>query len=217
MIYGYIRVSTDKQTVENQKFEINEYCKKNNLKIDGYIQETISGNKTYHKRELGKLLYKVQSNDLIICAELSRLGRNLFMIMEILNICMSKGCRVWTIKDNYKLGDDIQSKVLAFAFGLSAEIERNLISQRTKEALARIKSEGKSIGRRQGSKNKFSKLSGKDKIINRMLDEGFTVSQISLKILVHRSTIYKYLKEAGYNINEKQLHLRQKVSSSSRI
>ncbi len=213
----YIRVSTDKQTVENQKFEINEYCKKNNLKIDGYIQETISGNKTYRKRELGKLLYKVQSDDLIICAELSRLGRNLFMIMEILNICMSKGCRVWTIKDNYKLGDDIQSKVLAFAFGLSAEIERNLISQRTKEALARIKSEGKSIGRRQGSKNKFSKLSGKAKIINRMLDEGFTVSQISLKILVHRSTIYKYLKETGYNINEKQLHLRQKVSSSSRI
>lgn len=199
MIYGYIRVSTDKQTVENQKFEINEYCKRNNLKIDGYIQETISGNKTYRKRELGKLLYKVQSDDLIICAELSRLGRNLFMIMEILNICMSKGCRVWTIKDNYKLGDDIQSKVLAFAFGLSAEIERNLISQRTKEALARIKSEGKSVGRRQGSKNKFSKLRGKTKTINQMLDEGFTVSQISLKILVHRSTIYKYLKETGYN------------------
>lgn len=199
MIYGYIRVSTDKQTVENQKFEINEYCKRNNLKIDGYIQETISGNKTYRKRELGKLLYKVRSDDLIICAELSRLGRNLFMIMEILNICMSKGCRVWTIKDNYKLGDDIQSKVLAFAFGLSAEIERNLISQRTKEALARIKSEGKSVGRRQGSKNKFSKLRGKTKIINQMLDEGFTVSQISLKILVHRSTIYKYLKETGYN------------------
>ena len=156
MIYGYIRVSTDKQTVENQKFEINEYCKRNNLKIDGYIQETISGNKTYRKRELGKLLYKVQSDDLIICAELSRLGRNLFMIMEILNICMTKGCRVWTIKDNYKLGDDIQSKVLAFAFGLSAEIERNLISQRTKEALARIKSEGRTLGRRKGSKNRCS-------------------------------------------------------------
>ena len=89
-----------------------------------------------------KLLNKVQKDDLIICAELSRLGRNLFMIMEILNICMSKECRVWTIKDNYKLGEDIQSKVLAFAFGLSAEIERNLISQRTKEALARKKIEG---------------------------------------------------------------------------
>ena len=71
-------------------------------------------------------------DDIIICSELSRLGRNLFMIMEILNICMTKECRVWTIKDNYRLGDDIQSKVLAFAFGLSAEIECNLISQRTK-------------------------------------------------------------------------------------
>lgn len=147
MIYGYIRVSTDKQTVENQKFEINEYCKKNNLKIDGYIQETISGNKTYRKRELGKLLYKVQSDDLIICAELSRLGRNLFMIMEILNICMSKGCRVWTIKDNYKLGDDIQSKVLAFAFGLSAEIERQMIRQRTREGLRLRMRMGVLVGR----------------------------------------------------------------------
>ena len=90
---------------------------------------------------------------MIIYAELSRLGRNLFMIMEILNICMTKECRVWTIKDNYRLGDDIQSKVLAFAFGLSAEIERNLISQRTKESLARLKSEGKSIGRSIGKRN----------------------------------------------------------------
>ena len=136
MIYGYIRVSSDKQTVENQRFEINNFCKQNNLSIDGWIEETISGTKAYNKRELGKLLKRVNKDDLIMCAELSRLGRNLFMIMEILNICMTKECRVWTIKDNYRLGDDIQSKVLAFAFGLSAEIERNLISQRTKEALA---------------------------------------------------------------------------------
>ena len=132
MIYGYIRVSSDKQTVENQRFEINNFCNHQKMKIDGWIEETISGTKAYNKRELGKLLNKVQKDDLIICAELSRLGRNLFMIMEILNICMGKECRVWTIKDNYRLGEDIQSKVLAFAFGLSAEIERNLISQRTK-------------------------------------------------------------------------------------
>ena len=139
MIYGYIRVSSDKQTVENQRFEINNFCERENIKIDGWIEETISGTKAYNKRQLGTLLRRVQKDDLIICAELSRLGRNLFMIMEILNICMTKECRMWTIKDNYKLGEDIQSKVLAFAFGLSAEIERNLISQRTKEALARKK------------------------------------------------------------------------------
>ena len=131
MVYGYIRVSSDKQTVENQRFEISNFCKNHNLSIDDWIEETISGTKNYSKRQLGRLLRKVQKDDIIICSELSRLGRNLFMIMEILNICMTKECRVWTIKDNYRLGDDIQSKVLAFAFGLSAEIERNLISQRT--------------------------------------------------------------------------------------
>ena len=150
MTYGYIRVSTDKQTVENQRFEITRFCKTKNIHIDGWIEETISGTKAYNKRALGRLLKQVQKDDLIICAELSRLGRNLFMIMEILNICMNKECRVWTVKDNYRLGEDIQSKVLAFAFGLSAEIERNLISQRTKEALARKREEGKHLGRDNG-------------------------------------------------------------------
>lgn len=142
MIYGYIRVSSDKQTVENQRFEISNFCNNNELTIGDWIEETISGTKNYTKRQLGRLLRKVRKDDIIICSELSRLGRNLFMIMEILNICMTKECKVWTIKDNYRLGEDIQSKVLAFAFGLSAEIERNLISQRTKEALARKKAEG---------------------------------------------------------------------------
>ena len=103
MIYGYIRVSSDKQTVENQRFEINNFCAKESMTIDGWIEETISGTKNYSKLELGKLLNRVKKDDLIICAELSRLGRNLFMIMEILNICMTKECRVWTIKDNYRL------------------------------------------------------------------------------------------------------------------
>ena len=159
MTYGYIRVSSDKQTVENQRFEINNFCKKKEIKIDGWIEETISGTKNYDKRKLGDLLNQVQKDDLIICAELSRLGRNLFMIMEILHICMNKECKVWTIKDNYRLGDDIQSKVLAFAFGLSAEIERNLISQRTKEALALRKAQGIKLGRKIGSKNSLLKLS----------------------------------------------------------
>lgn len=193
MIYGYIRVSSDKQTVENQRFEINNFCSREAMRIDGWIEETISGTKSYSKRELGKLLNRVQKDDLIICAELSRLGRNLFMIMEILNICMTKECRVWTIKDNYRLGEDIQSKVLAFAFGLSAEIERNLISQRTKEALARKKSEGMVLGRPKGSKNKKKKLDGKLEMISRMLDRGVTKTLISRKLKVSRNTLYLYL------------------------
>lgn len=205
MIYGYIRVSSDKQTVENQRFEINNFCASEGLAIDGWIEETISGMKAYDKRELGRLLNQVQKDDLIICAELSRLGRNLFMIMEILNICMNKECRVWTIKDNYRLGDDIQSKVLAFAFGLSAEIERNLISQRTKEALARKRAEGVVLGRPKGSKTapERFKLYKKRTLISELLREGASKRQIAKICKVDRGTLDRYLKRLGENSQEK--------------
>ena len=90
MIYGYIRVSTDKQTVENQRFEINNFLNKQNMIADFWIEETTSGTKNYDKRQLGKLLKKLKSNDILVCTEISRLGRSLFMVMEILNICMKK-------------------------------------------------------------------------------------------------------------------------------
>ena len=195
MIYGYIRVLSDKQTVENQRFEINNFCVKQNLHIDGWIEETISGAKNYDKRELGRLLKKVQKDDLIVCAELSRLGRSLFMIMEILSLCMKKECRVWTIKDNYRLGDDIQSKVLAFAFGLSAEIERNLISQRTKEALARKKAEGVVLGRPKGRKSSPDryKLSGKEVLISELLKNGTSQRKIAKICKVDRNTLARFI------------------------
>ena len=195
MVYGYIRVSSDKQTVENQRFEIKNFCIREEIVIDGWIEETISGTKNYDKRKLGTLLKKTQKDDLIICAELSRLGRNLFMIMEILNICMTKECRVWTIKDNYRLGDDIQSKVLAFAFGLSAEIERNLISQRTKEALARKKAEGIVLGRPKGKKSQKVKLSGKEQLIKDLLELRISQRQIAKICKVNRNTLAKFIKE----------------------
>ena len=121
------------------------------------------------------------------------------MIMEILNICMTKECRVWTIKDNYRLGDDIQSKVLAFAFGLSAEIERNLISQRTKEALARLKSEGKSIGRSIGRRNNTLNAIcvSRHEYILKQLDKGVSIPQIAKRIKVARGTLYRYLAYTG--------------------
>lgn len=205
MVYGYIRVSSDKQTVENQRFEVTNFCERNNLTIDGWIEETISGTKSYSKRALGALLRRVNKDDLIICTELSRLGRNLFMIMEILNICMTKECRVWTIKDNYRLGEDIQSKVLAFAFGLSAEIERNLISQRTKEALARLKAEGKHIGRKEGKRNNKlnAKCTAKHRFIVRKLDEGVSIPNIAKTIKVARGTLYRYLAYTGIRLPEK--------------
>lgn len=197
MTFGYIRVSTDKQTVENQRYEIERFCQNNNIKVDGWIEETISGTKNYNKRQLGRLLRKVKKDDLIICAELSRLGRNLFMIMEILNICMTKECRVWTIKDGYRLGEDIQSKVLAFAFGLSAEIERNLISQRTKEALARRKAAGKTLGRPKGVKNNpnKNKLLPKKNLIIRLLKQGMSQRKIAVRCKVNRKTLSRFINE----------------------
>lgn len=194
MIYGYIRVSSDKQTVENQRFEIMEFCRVNNLHIDGWIDETISGTQEYSKRRLGKLLDQVRKNDIIICSELSRLGRSVFMIMEILAICMKKECRVWTIKDNYRLGEDLQSKVLAFAFALSAEIERNLISQRTKEALARLRAEGKPLGRPKGVSphKQFYKLYSKEALILQMREDGYSFLQIAQNLNCSPSTVHRY-------------------------
>ena len=195
MIYGYIRVSTDRQTVDNQRFEIERFCSKNNLKIEQWIEETISGTKIPEKRLLGSLLAEVKKDDLIVCSELSSLGRSLFMIMSILNHLMLNGVRVWTIKDNYRLGDNIQSKVLAFAFGLSAEIERDLVSQRTKEALARKRAEGVVLGRPRGRKSSHVKLSGHEKEIRRLLDANTSKSAIGRIFGVNRMTVNSFLKE----------------------
>ncbi|MDY4211570.1 MAG: master DNA invertase Mpi family serine-type recombinase [Treponema sp.] len=193
MIYGYIRVSTDKQTVENQRFEILEFAKRNSIVLDSWIEETVSGTIRPENRALGKLLDSIQKDDLIICSELSRLGRSLFMIMSILNKLMEKGARIWTIKDGYRLGDDIQSKVLAFAFGLSAEIERNLISQRTKEALERKKAEGQKLGRPKGSTTETSKLDGAEIGATIMLMQGISVNQMAKLYGVHRNTVKKFI------------------------
>src|SRR5690625_2004369 len=195
MIYGYIRVSTDKQTVENQRFEINQFCIGEEMIVDKWIKETISGTKSIEERQLGKLLKKMKAGDILVCTELSRLGRNLLMIMGILNECMNRNIQVWTIKDNYRIGNDINSKVLAFAFGLSAEIERNLISQRTKEALARKRAEGVILGRPKGSKSKKVKLSGREKQIKELLDKNISYSAIGRILGVHRMTVTKFVKE----------------------
>ena len=195
MIYGYIRVSSDKQSIENQRFESSNFCKKNNLTIGTWVEETISGMTRVENRKLGKLLKCMKKGDILICSELSRLGRNLLMIMGVLNECMNRDIQVWTIKDNYRLGSDINSKVLAFAFGLSAEIERNLISQRTKEALARKKAEGVVLGRPKGSKSAKTKLTGQEKRIKELLDKRVSYSAIGRILGVHRLTVSSFVKE----------------------
>ena len=166
------------------------------MEVERWIEETISATKELKKRKLWRLIKRVQKDDLIIASELSRLGRNLLQIMSILHHCMDVGAKIWTIKDNYRLGSDITSKVLAFAFGLSAEIERNLISQRTKEALARIKSEGKHVGRPNGSKSKY-KLSGRETYIAKKLRAGVSQTKIARSLRVHRNTLSKFIVISG--------------------
>lgn len=197
MVYGYIRVSSDRQTVENQRFEINNFCKREKIKVEKWIEETISGTKAPEKRELGKMIKKLNKGDIVICSELSRLGRSLFMILDVLSLCMKKEIKLWTIKDNYRLGNDIESKVLAFAFGLSTEIERNLISQRTKEALARVKAEGRHLGRQCGSKNQKHILDSKLNELHAMHSDNISKTEIAKRLKVSRATIQRYYSLLG--------------------
>lgn len=197
MTYGYIRVSTDKQTVENQRFEITHYAELRQIQIDRWIEETISGTVSLDKRNLGKLLKCVKPGDSIICSELSRLGRSMFMIMSILNSLMEQNVAVYTVKEGYKLGQDLQSKVLAFAFSISAEIERTLIAERTAEALKRCKAEGITLGRPKGRKNTCYKLSSHEAELRRMLDEGYKKIDIINYFGISSATLYNFMRRVG--------------------
>ena len=193
MIYAYIRVSTDQQSVENQRFEILKYADAKNIKVDKWIEETVSTKRKLSERLLGQTLDSLQIEDVLVVSELSRLGRNLMEVMSILHRCMEKDVQVHTIKENYELGNNINSKVLAFAFSLSAEIERQLISQRTKEALARKKSEGVKLGRPKGSLSKQTKLTGKEDVIKELLEKKISYSGIGRILGVHRLTVKSFV------------------------
>ena len=195
MIYGYIRVSTDQQSTSNQKFEINRYAASHNIQIDRWVEETISSRKPLNKRKLGSLLAELKDGDILISTEISRLGRSLLEVMGILQHCLAQNCQIWTLKEHYKLGSDIASKVLAFAFGLSAEIERQLISERTKMSLDKLKSQGKHLGRPFGAKSKSLKLSKNTKRVKDLMEKGLPKAQIARLLGVDKLTLYRFLKK----------------------
>ncbi len=194
MIYAYIRVSSDKQTTENQRYEILKFADEKKITIDRWIEETVSGTKKVTDRKLGEVIETLSNHDTLIATELSRFGRSLMEVMSILHELMNNKVKVLTTKERYELGDNINSKVLAFAFGLSAEIERNMISQRTKEALARKKAEGTSLGRPKGSLSKNTKLTGKEDVIKDLLSKKVPVSSIAKILGVHRLTVANFIK-----------------------
>lgn len=199
MIYAYIRVSTEKQTIENQRFEINNYCQMRNITLDSYIEEIMSGTIAIHQRKLGVLLQKLQKGDILIISELSRLGRSLLQVMGILNTCIQKEIIIYSIKENFELSDNINSKVLAFAFSLSAEIERQLISQRTKEGLARRKAEGVILGRPKGRQSRIEChpcYEAREKILQ-WNAKGYSHSYIAKRLGIHRDTLRRWLIKSG--------------------
>lgn len=195
MIYAYCRVSTAHQTEENQHFVIENFAKENNLNIDVWVEETISSGQKLSKRKLGKLIPKLKSGDILITTEISRLARSLMELMGILQTCLEKDCQIWTLKENFRLGTDVQSKVLAFAFGLSAELSKSLLQARVRESLARLKANGKKLGRPFGARSRELKLAKYHDRLERMIKRGISKPQIAKKLGVHKCTIYNYLKE----------------------
>lgn len=195
MIIGYLRVSTEKQHVENQMEEIGRYAETNGLSIDKWVTEVVSGKREVKRRKLGRLLKSMKRGDTLIVTEVSRLSRSLTEIMGIMGMCVKKGVNIYTTKEKYQFDDSINSKVLCFAFGLVAEIERNLISMRTKEALAARRAEGKKLGRQEGFCPKMDVLLEHKTMINEMKMAGLSNREIYTKLKVSKSTFYKYCKD----------------------
>ena len=197
MIYGYIRKSTEKQSFEHMEYEINIYTAKHNMKVDAWIEETVSSRKPLNKRKLGAILNEIKSGDILICSELSRISRSVPETFSILQTCLNKNCQVIAIKENYHLGNDLQSQVLAFAFGLAAQIERDLISQRTKCSLASKKEQGIKLGRPIGAASKKLKLAKNLNRIKDLLAKGISKNQISKIMKVQYMTLSRFIERYG--------------------
>lgn len=197
MTIGYLRVSTGKQNPENQREEIRRFAEEKEMCISSWIMETASGKIPYRKRKLGRTLKRMKHGDVLIVSEISRLSRSLTEIMSIMGGCLEKGICIYTTKERYTFDNSINSKVLCFAFGLVAEIERNLISMRTREALAVKKAEGVRLGRKPGSTVKMQVISEKEEQINKMIAAGLPVTKICRKIGVSRNTYYKFIAMRG--------------------
>lgn len=193
MIYAYLRVSTIAQDEENQKCGVDEKAKQLSLTIDKYVIDHASGTKDLNERNLGKLIRRAKKGDVIIISEISRFARRIYMLFRILETLLERGVKVYSVKDGYTLDGSIQSKVLAFAFGMAAEIERDMISKRTKEALDLRKKMGVKLGRPKGSKTKNHKLDPYVNKIKRWKKRGFSKAKIARKCSCTDKTLNKYM------------------------
>lgn len=195
MIIAYIRVSTELQSYEGQQYEIEQWCHRRNWEVHRWVQEKVSGAKEINRRTLGRLLKRMNRGDVLVCTELSRLGRNMMMVMGILNTCSQKGIKIYSIKDNFELSDSLNAKIIAFAFSLAAEIERNLISQRTREALAAKKQAGIKLGRPFGKSRERKIFDDREDYIRTRRNQGVSIGRLAEELKMHRNTLSRYLNE----------------------
>lgn len=195
-VYAYLRVSSGRQSVNSQKIGVDQLAKQKGFKIHSYVNETgVSGKVAVNNRKLGKLLKKMKAGDILICSELSRLSRTMLSLMNVLQECLNKGIKIYTVKEAYCLGDNIEAKILAFAFSLVAEIERELIRDRTIEGLARARANGVKLGRRPGSKMEVHKIDKFENRIRKYIANGISQLQICKRIKVSPKTLRNFIRE----------------------
>ena len=199
MIVAYLRVSTGKQNLANQQDEIRRFAESRELVITNWVTEVVSGKAKEKDRKLGRLLKRMKRGDTLIVTEISRLSRTLTDIMGIMGKCLKRGINLYTTKEKYSFDDTINSKVLCFAFGLVAEIERNLISMRTREALALRRAEGMVLGRKKGSYTKLQVLIENRTAVIEMLNEDRSIGDICRHFGLSRDTFAKF--KARYALN----------------
>lgn len=194
MVIAYLRVSTEKQLIENQRAEIVRFASERGLAIERWQTEQASGLKSKEERKLERILRRMKVDDVLIVSEVSRLSRTMLEVMAILNLCIRKNIVLYSVKEGYAFENNMNSKIMGFAFGMAAEIERNLIAARTREALAYRKAQGVVLGRPKGSDSHTQRLVAAKADIRRRVARGERKVDIARAYGVSRATLYAFLK-----------------------
>lgn len=195
MVYGYVRVSTVKQCTDVQRYEIQKWCRMRGLEVGCWIDEKISGAKSIRVRQIRTVLEEMKPGDTLICTEISRLGRSMQIVFEVMNRCLEKKVELVTLKEGYVLNDTPMSKFILSVYSYAAETERILISERTKEGLAARKREGAVLGRPKGSYSKQFKLDKYKDCVMKDLENNMPKIKIARKYGCNVSTLYDWLKK----------------------
>lgn len=191
-VYAYLRVSTDAQDVDNQRRGVAEYCAGKGW-LPGYYEDTASGRTPWRERTLGKLLEQMQRGDVLVCAEVSRLARSTLQVLEICKLAAERGLCLHIVKTGQVIDDSMASKVLTTMLALAGEIERDMISARTKESLARLKAEGVKLGRPEGPARVLM-LDAESKQIDSLIACGVPLRAVARVVRCSPQTLYNWLR-----------------------